>query len=392
MQPMLRTLLIAAPLTLLFSSSGWAQTGAIQGDVKGEDGKPAAGVVVKIERKDIKGNYNTKTDKKGHYYYGGLGFPGTYDVTVEVNGKTVDKATGVRTQGAPAEVNFDLKEAAARAAAAAAAAAGGAAGGGAAAAPPPEENRSLSPAQKAELEKQRKEAEAAMARNKELNDAFNAGRDAENAKNWDTAIQQFDKASQLDPKQHVVWSHLADSYISRGGTKTGADQAADYAKGIEGYQKALEIKPDDPAYHNNYALVLAKTKKLDDAQAELTKAAQLDAPNAGKYYYNFGAILVNAGQNDPAGEAFKKAIAADPNYADAYYQLGIVLIGKATTTPEGKIVPPPGTEENFQKYLSLQPNGPNAEGAKAMLASMGSSIETNFEKPGSKKQTNTKKK
>src|SRR5215469_6559363 len=118
MQPMLRKTLIAAPLTLLFSAAGWAQTGAIAGDVKGEDGKPAVGVVIKIERKDIKGNYNTKTDKKGHYYYGGLGFPGMYDVTVEVNGKAMDAMRGVRTAGAPAEVNFDLKQAAARNAAA----------------------------------------------------------------------------------------------------------------------------------------------------------------------------------------------------------------------------------------------------------------------------------
>src|SRR5690242_4722141 len=79
MQPM-RKFLIAMPLTLLFSATGWAQTGAIEGDVKGEDGKPAVGAVIKIERKDIKGNYNTKTDKKGHYYYGGLGL-GMYDVT-----------------------------------------------------------------------------------------------------------------------------------------------------------------------------------------------------------------------------------------------------------------------------------------------------------------------
>jgi tetratricopeptide (TPR) repeat protein len=380
MQSKLRKLLIAAPLTILFSSAAWAQTGAIEGDVKGEDGKALAGAVIKIERKDIKGNYNTKTDKKGHYYYGGLGL-GVYDVTIEVNGKPVDAMRGVRVQGAPAEVPFDLKQAAARAAAAAA--------GGAGAAPPPEENRSLSPAQKAELEKQRKEQEERMAKSKELNDAFNAGRDAETAKNWDVAIQQFDKASQLDPKQHVVWSHLADSYIGRGGGKTGADQQADYAKGIENYQKAIELKPDDPAYHNNYALVLAKAKNLDTARAELTKAASLDAPNAGKYYYNFGAILVNAGQNDAAGDAFKKAIEVDPNYADAYYQLGIVMIGKATTTPEGKVVPPAGTQEQFQKYLSLQPNGANAEAAKAMLASMGASVETTFQKPGSK---NAKKK
>ena len=383
MQPMLRKLVMAAPLTLLFSAAAWAQTGAIEGDVKGEDGKPAVGAVIKIERKDIKGNYNTKTDKKGPYYYGGLGL-GMYDVTVEVNGKAVDMLRGIRTTGAPAEVNFDLKASAARNAAAAA--------GGAGAAPPPEADRSLTPAQKAEQERVRKEAEAQLAKNKELNDAFGAGRDAETAKNWDVAIQQFTKAGELGPTQHVVWSHLADSYISRAATKSGADQQADLAKGVEYYKKAIEIKADDPAYHNNYALALAKTKNLTEAQAELTKAAQLDPPSAGKYYYNLGATLVNAGQNDPAGDAFRKAIETDPNYADAYYQLGLVLLAKATTAPDGKIVPPAGTADQFQKYLSLQPNGPNADAAKAMLASMGSSVETNFEKPGSKKQPAPKKK
>ena len=138
MQPILRKTLIAVPLSLLFAAAGWAQTGAIEGDVKGEDGKPAVGAVIKIERKDIKGNYNTKTDKKGHYYYGGLGVPGMYDVTVEVNGKPMDATRGVRATGAPAEVSFDLKAAAARNAAAAAAAG---AGGAPAGAPPPEENR-----------------------------------------------------------------------------------------------------------------------------------------------------------------------------------------------------------------------------------------------------------
>jgi len=384
MQSLMRKFLVAAPVALMFSSAVWAQTGAIEGDVKGEDGKPAVGAVIKIVRTDIKGNYQTKTDKKGHYYYGGLGLPGVFDVTIEMNGKPMDQMKGVRTTGAPAEVNFDLKAAAARNAAAA---------GGAAAPPPPEEDRSLTPAQRAEMEKKRKEAEEALARNKELNDAFNAGRDAETAKNWDVAIQQFTKASELGPMQHVVWSHLADAYISRAGTKNGAERDADYAKGIEYYKKAVELKPDDPAYHNNYALALAKAKKLDEAQAELTKAAQLDPPSAGKYYYNLGATLVNAGQNDGAVDAFKKAIAADPNYADAYYQMGITLLGKATTDANGKVVPPAGTADAFQKYLELQPNGPNADGAKAMLATIGAAVETNFDKGGKRAPaSNTKKK
>lgn len=382
MQPMLRKLVMAAPLTLLFSAAAWAQTGAIEGDVKGEDGKPAVGVVIKIERKDIKGNYNTKTDKKGHYYYGGLGL-GTYDITVEVNGKDVDMVKGASTQHGDATVDFDLKAAAARNAAAAA---------GAGAAPPQEPERGLTPAQKAEYEKQKKDQEAQLAKNKELNDSFNAGMQAETAKMWDAAIDAFTKATAIGPTQHVIWSHLADCYINRAGTKTGADQQADLDKGIEDYQKAIDLSPQDPAYHNNFALALAKAKKMDQAQAELTKAAQLDPPQAGKYYYNLGAVLVNTSQPDAAEAAFRKAVAADPNYADAYYQIGIVLLGKATTTPQGKIVPPAGTVEALQKYLELQPNGPNAQPAKDMLATLGGSVDTGFQRPGQKAPANTKKK
>jgi tetratricopeptide (TPR) repeat protein len=161
-------------------------------------------------------------------------------------------------------------------------------------------------------------------------------------------------------------------------------------KGIDAYKKALELKPDAPEYHNNYALALAKAKKFTEAQAELTKAAQLDPTQAGKYYYNLGAVLVNTGQSEPAGEAFKKALEIDPNYADAHYQYGIYLIGKATVT-DGKIVAPPGTKEEFQKYLELSPTGKDADGAKAMLDQLGVTVETEFAKPGAKKQTPKKK-
>jgi len=54
-------------------------------------------------------------------------------------------------------------------------------------------------------------------------------------------------------------------------------------------------------------------------------------------------VLVNTGQTDQAGDAFKKAIDANPNYAPAQYQYGVYLVSKAKTTPDGKVVPPDGT-------------------------------------------------
>ena len=222
-----------------------------------------------------------------------------------------------------------------------------------------------------------------MAKNKALNDAFNEGKTAAAANQWDAAIAGFTKAGEVDPTQHVVWGNLADAYVSRS-KATPAGKDADLAKAAEAYQKAIALKADDPAYLNNYALVLAQQKKFDEAQEQLTKAAQVDPTNAGKYYFNLGAVYVNTGNMEPATAAFKKAIELDPNYAEAYFQYGLSLIAKATVD-NGKTNAPPGTAEAFQKYLDLAPNGPNVETAKAMMASMGATVQTNFKAPGKKK-------
>jgi tetratricopeptide (TPR) repeat protein len=354
--PTLRNFLLILPLALLFSAIGSAQTAAFEGTIKGPDGKIVQGAVVKIERQDVKGNYTVKTDKKGHYFYGGLPL-GNYKITVNIDGQDRDNKTGRTKVGDTTEVSFDL-----------------AAAGQAPAVD--ESGRALSAADKAEIERKSKEQAAAMAKNKTLNDAFNLGKTAAASNNWDAAIDGFIKAGEVDANQHVVWGNLADSYVSRA-KAAPTNKDADLAKAAEAYQKAIAIKADDSAYHNNYALVLAQQKKYDDAQAELTKAAQIDPANAGKFYFNLGAVYVNTGNVDPAAAAFKKAIDLDPNYAEAYYQYGLSLMGKATID-NGKTVAPAGTQEAFQKYLELAPTGPNAETSKAMLASMGATVQTNF--------------
>ncbi len=112
--------------------------------------------------------------------------------------------------------------------------------------------------------------------------------------------------------------------------------------------------------------------------AECDKSAQVDPSQAGQCYFNEGAILTNQGKPDEANQAFDKSIAADPTRAEAYYQKGVNLIGKATLGKDGKMVPVPGTVEALNKYLQLAPDGKNAEAAKALLASLGATVETSF--------------
>ncbi len=355
-----------------------AQTGAIEGDVIGEDGGPLRDALVRIERIDIKGNYKVKTNKKGHYFHAGLPL-GTYNVSVEVDGKTRDMIKGVRVGlGDPVVVNFNLAEIRKRQEALQAAAQAGQL--------TEDQMRGLSKEQREALERQMKERSEAMRRNKALNDAFNAGMAAKQARQWDVAIENFQKAAEIDPQQHVVWANLAESYMNLADTKRGPEMEAAIAKSLEAWQKVVSMMPNDPAYHNNYGLALAKAKKFAEATAELEKAAAIDPAGAGKYYYNLGAVLVNTGQLEEAGQAFKKAIEADPNYAPAQYQYGVYLVSKATTTPDGQVVPPPGTREAFEKYLALDPNGPFAESAKGMLQTLQSTVQTQYVNPEAQKK------
>ncbi len=363
----------AAGALMLFAGAAMAQVSAISGEVKGEDGKPLKDALIKIERTDIKGNYKVKTGKKGDFYYGGLPL-GTYNITLEVDGKEVDRISGLRTRlGDPQTVNFDMQKLKQRRDALAQAAESGNL--------TQEQAKQMSAEEKAALEKATKERQQAMAKNKALNDAFNAGMQAAQAKQWDQAIESFKKAAELDPNQKAVWSNLAEAQAQLAQTKTGTDRDAAFAGAFDSYQKLITLDPTNAGAHNNYALALARDKKFPEAQAELQKAAELDPPQGGKYYYNLGAVLVNAGQYDPAGEAFKKAIELTPGYAEAHYQYAVCLSSKMTTTADGKPVAPPGMKEELQKYLELAPNGPNAEAAKVLLSTLDSTVATTYTNP-----------
>jgi tetratricopeptide (TPR) repeat protein len=378
-----RNVALSASATVCLALAAFAQIATIEGDVKGTDGQPLQNAEIQITRTDIKGSYKTKTNKKGHYVYMGLPFGGTYNVSVFVNGKEMDSIRGYKTTGDGKPVDFDLRASVAATEARAAEMKKAAETGQVS----KDLERSMTPEQKAAMEKQIKAQAEQMKKNKELNDAFNEGLAAMQQKQYEQAAQAFTKASELGPTQLAVWQQLGEAYVKLSEGKTGPEFDATIQKGLDAYKKSIELKPDDPATHNNYALALAKAKKYPEMQEELKKAAELDPANGGKYYYNLGAILVNSGKNEEAGDAFKKAIELTPTYADAYYQYGITLMAKAQIAPDGKVTPVPGTVEAFQKYLELQPNGAYAQNAKDMLTTLSASVDTKYSNPNAKQDT-----
>jgi tetratricopeptide (TPR) repeat protein len=375
---MQRAALMAAAL-LVTAGLGFAQMGTFMGKVTGPDGKPLRDAVIKIERKDIRGSWQTKSNRRGEYIYSGMQVGGTYRIECHVNNQMMDAADNVRaTMGEPVEVNFDLKKIADQRAAQRQAMESGQM--------TEEMKRDMTPEQRAAMEKQMKQQQQQLAKNKALNDAFNEAMSALQAKDFAASSAAFEKAAELDPKQHAVWANMASAYEG-----LAASDPSAYDKAANAYTKALEIKPDDAGLYNNFALMRVRQGNIEEAAAMLDKAAALDPENAGRYFFNLGAVMVNNRQDDGALAAFDKCISAAPKYANCYYFKANVLSGRMTMDGD-RAVAPEGMVPALEKYLELEPNGPHAEAAQGLLSVFSSAIETTYTNPDAKKGKATKKK
>jgi tetratricopeptide (TPR) repeat protein len=364
-------------LATLFAAVSFAQTTTLSGKVTGEDGKPIQGAEVKITRTDIKANYSVKTNKDGKYAYATLPL-GTFDVQWLVNGQVVYQLQKVRTNYAnPTEIDVDLAKLKQQQQAAAA---------GAPPAPPPgvppagqapkqqtEAEKKAEAEARAKYEKEMNDYEAAQKKNAALQGSFNAGVEAAKAKNYDAAIEAFNKAGEADPKQDAVWAHLGEVYETRGAARKGAERLADYKDAASNYQKAIDLKPVDADYRYHASVAYARSNNMDEATAQLEKGVSLDPTQAARGYTNLGNVYFETNRADAAEKAYRKAIEIDPNAPNGYMGLGRTLIQKASEE-NGKLVAPAGTAEAFQKYLALAPTGAEADEAKAMLEALGATI------------------
>lgn len=407
----LRRHLCAASCLVFSVAISFAQLTGLEGDVKGVDGKLIPNTPVRIVRIDVAREYPAKTDKKGHYYYTGLP-AGLYTVYVQLDGKDVAAVTGIMTQpGVPLQVNFELADSPEQQAQKAILSVRKVRGewsfikpvqfqeaprqagvpnlSSAPAVPSVEPSRAMTAGQKAAMQKEASDRAELAKRRDAVNEAFSSGVAALDAKRYEEAVSNLAKARDAAPKQHIVWANLAMAYVGLAGTKTGPDADSAMQKGLEAYNTAIGLKPDDAVVHENYARALARIGMFPEMRIEIKKSADLDPANAHRVYYSLGALLTNAGQVDVAAEAFKMAIAAapeDPNNAEAYYQYAVALVSKAQVGAGGKIVPVTGTVEILKKYLELAPGGPNAQSAKDMVSMLGSSIDTKFNSTTGKKK------
>jgi tetratricopeptide (TPR) repeat protein len=331
-------LFVVVVLTLVWpSTSAFAQMGFVSGTVVDQQGDPIKDVTIRIEGLDSPRKYKLKTDKKGHYLHAGVPIQGRYRVIAEKKGYQSTYREGIKPGSSSTDergiVNFEMAKGEAGILA-----------------------FEMTDEQRKELEKQREEAIKQNEKLKAIKGDFDQGVALYNGGQYEQAVAAFEKVLQTDNSQAVVWANLAAAYAKMDENQKAADA----------YDKAIAIEPENAGYYQNKASILAAMGKSDEARELYAKAASLSATgnpaDAAVNYYNMGVTYINAGQNQEAADALKKAIELDPNHAESHYQLGITLLGMGQVDD---------AMAQFETYLKLAPNAPNAEVAKALMEQMG---------------------
>ena len=169
------------------------------------------------------------------------------------------------------------------------------------------------------------------------------------------AVDDFNRAIELDPNFALAYVGLADSYqlqVEYGGlpldemtekAQAAADKAlalddrlaqaytslggvghnrANYEAAEAAYQRALELNPDYVTTYHWYALLLGDPLgRRDEALELIKKAAELD-PRSPIILINVGGSYASVGRFDESLEWFHKAIEINPEFAFGYQSIG----------------------------------------------------------------------
>lgn len=356
-----------ALLTLVFISAtiADAQTGTVEGTVRVTENGVKKGVpnaVIDIYRTDIKGRWQVKADKTGHYVM--LGLPLVGHFTFVTSGPNIQPTflSGVRiTQSPIVDINVEPGDGSTMTLEQVQAAQKGGSGASGNPAAPVISSADRAKAEEArkEFEKQRKEGEALQASFDQARLHYNAGVELTKATppNYQAALSEFEQASAVDPGKHaqmLLLSYRANANLAEANYQIGADlfnqkkraeAKPHFEKAVAAANIAIKAASSDTVQNNpnlnndlvTYYNILSKNAMLlvqhygavdtvDPTAKSLDTAASLDPTNKSKWGVQKGDLYFSAGRTDDAVAAYKAVLAVDPVNIDALYGLGLTLV------------------------------------------------------------------
>jgi tetratricopeptide (TPR) repeat protein len=335
------------------------QTGSIHGHANDPTGATITNGIISLSTDGgHTAKYTFNTDANGDFKGSDVA-PGSYTVSLrEPNtpaDKVLDQFQDVKvTAGADTAQNFDLSR--------------------------PDYIKKLTPEQQKQLAEVKAANAGILKENavvKNLNADLVKARADNQAKNFADADALMSRDVQAKPDASLLWVELG---IAQKGEKKfdAAITSLQKAISLEAASKKPNLQVEGIA-GDALGEAYGDSGHVPESVAAYDAATKADPSNAGMFYTNEAIVMNRNGHGDETVAAADKAIAADPNKAIAYYLKGQSLIQKATVDPKTqKIVAPPGCAEAYQKYLDLAPNGPFANDAKGVLASIGEKESTSY--------------
>ena len=179
------------------------------------------------------------------------------------------------------------------------------------------------------------------------------------------AESDFEKALRIGPaamqKDHVAGFYSGDAGPTKNSSfgESGPDAPSNQS-----------LPPDARgACYASLGEALARQNKVKEAQNAFDSAVSAYPSQAAQYRHNEMLVFYATGHPDEQLAAADQAIALDATRAANYYFKGQALLTKATVDPKTqKMLLPPGCLEAYQKYLQLDPKGPNAADARSIIA------------------------
>ncbi len=293
-------------LMLLVATDVFAQLGGLRGRVVDEEGNPLEGVEISIELVGGGRSLSANSKSQGDYMRAG-GKPGTYEITYRLEGFETGRANVKVGSGRPMEMG----------------------------------NTTLNKLPEGVL------GEQAHAR---ASAALEAATVASGSEDYEATIAGLRKFLEDVPDSGEAYFNIGAAY----------EQMGDMEQALENYEKACEL--NEELYLSWVAVsdIYKSKQEWLKAMNALDKAL-VSRPNEIIYRFNYGAYALNAGDMEAAEGAFRKLVETHPDHAMSHYQLGLVMVGKGNNA-EGITY--------LERYVELAPEGANVPVAKELLATL----------------------
>jgi tetratricopeptide (TPR) repeat protein len=164
------------------------------------------------------------------------------------------------------------------------------------------------------------------------------------------SISSFKKVIKIEPQYGPAYLLLGTAYM----------QTKEYGEARSAFEKVSKLEPANAAAFLGIGASLNQQGEFLAAQSPLLKSLELN-PNSAEAHYELGRGYWALGKWQDASHHVRKALAIDKEFAMPHVLMGNVYLREKNAN---------AALAEFQEYLHLDPDGPQAGAVKDMVAKL----------------------